>query len=85
MTTTFPFVETITANDNTIDRLHLIANACGIEDLDWTWEWRDGGKYHSSLGTSRNSRLSVYGDHGWSTQILNGNKLRASNSQANSD
>jgi hypothetical protein len=44
MTTTFPFVETITANDNTIDRLHLIANACGIEDLDWTWEWRDGGK-----------------------------------------
>jgi hypothetical protein len=69
----FPFVETVAANDKTIGRLLQLANACGIEDLDWTWEWRDGGKASFKFRDEAQFTAFQWWRSYLITQILNGN------------
>jgi hypothetical protein len=39
-----PFKHTVRATDSTINRLIAAANHFGIEEVDWTYEWSDGGR-----------------------------------------
>lgn len=40
----FSFVEIVAATDSTIGQLCWLAGTGLIEHVDWTWEWRDGGR-----------------------------------------
>jgi hypothetical protein len=40
----FAFTDNFSADDKSLGKLLWLASTCGIQDLDWIYEWRDGGR-----------------------------------------
>jgi hypothetical protein len=48
-----PFKQVIWANDRTIKEYIWIAGYIGVEDVNWTWKWADGGRAIFRFDTER--------------------------------